>query len=379
MGFDRRLSIKERIVKRRKQRRKRFFIILSFLVIGIMAYVAIINTLNHKDQEKAFSDKGSVQTSAQILNSIEYIPAAIPNSKGDVSSISIDAESTYESDAFLGLEDIEENIEEDIENDIKEDIEKSIEEENINYDELKDELKKYVSQYTGQYGIYFIDLNNGYEFGINETDEYTAASTVKVPLNYYLFKKIEAGEIDPEKTLAFTEGDFEGGTGILQTKKLTGKTFTIRYLLKLSITNSDNIATNMLLRCFGKKNLKEYMRSLGGTVVEDDKNVSCPKDMAIYLKNIYEFCNKNDELGAELKYNLSNTIYNDRLPRLLPKEVKVAHKVGDQIGAVHDVGIIYSDKPYVLAVMSKVVISDEEAHNVIAQISKKVFDYINNR
>lgn len=376
MGFDRRLSIKERIVKRRKQRRKRVFIFLSLLAISIIAFAAIINALNHKDQEQAFSDKGSVQTSAQILNPIEYIPSAIPNSIGEVSSISIDAESTYESDAFLRLE---EDIEENIENDIKEDIEKIIDEENFNYDELKDELKKYVSEYTGQYGIYFIDLENGYEFGIDETDEYTAASTVKVPLNYYLFKKIEAGEVDPEKTLDFTEEDFEGGTGILQTKKLTGKTFTIRYLLKISITNSDNIATNILLRYFGKKNLKDYMRSLGGTVVENTENVSCPKDMAIYLKNIYEFCNKNDELGAELKNNLCNTIYNDRLPRLLPKGVRVAHKVGDQIGAVHDVGIIYSDKPYVLAVMSKGVINDEEAHDVIAQISKKVFDYMNNR
>ena len=380
MGFDRRLSIKERIVKRRKQRRKRVFIFLSFLAINIMAFAAIINALNHKDQEQVFSDKGSVQTSTQILNSIEYIPSAIPDSIGKVSSISIDAQSTYDSEAFLRLEeDVEENIEENIEKDIKEDIDKIIDEENFNYDELKDELNKYVSKYTGQYGIYFIDLENGYEFGIDETDEYTAASTVKVPLNYYLFKKIEAGEVDPEKTLAFTEDDFEGGTGILQTKKLTGKTFTIRYLLKLSITNSDNIATNILLRYFGKKNLKDYMRSLGGTVVENTKNVSCPKDMAIYLKNIYEFCNKNDELGAELKHNLTNTMYNDRLPRLLPKGVKVAHKVGDQIGAVHDVGIIYSDKPYVLTVMSKGVISDEEAHDVIAQISKKVFDFMNNR
>jgi beta-lactamase class A len=135
----------------------------------------------------------------------------------------------------------------------------------------------------------------------------------------------------------------------------------------------------MLLRYFGRKNLKNYMRTLGGTVVKDNKNVSCPKDMAIYLKNIYDFCNNNGELGEELKYNLCNTMFNDRLPKLLPKDVEVAHKVGDQIQAVHDVGIIYADKPYVLTIMSKGVVSDEEAHNVIAQISKKVYDYVKDR
>ena len=131
-----------------------------------------------------------------------------------------------------------------------------MDEENLNYKELKDELENYIGKFTGQYGIYFIDLATGYEFGIDESDEYVAASTVKVPLNYYVFKKIEAGEVNPEKTVAFTQDDFEGGAGILQTKKLTGKTFTIRYLLKISV-HSDNIATNMLLRYFGKI-LKTY-------------------------------------------------------------------------------------------------------------------------
>lgn len=372
MGFDRKLSIKERIIKRRRQRRKRFFIVVCFLTISLISFVAIINALNHKDEEQVFSDKWPVKSDAQITTIVESTPSAIPNSIGEASSISLDDDFSESEDAVSGVEDFfEENVQED--------NEKIISGENLNYDELKDELKEYISKYAGQYGIYYIDLANGFEFGIDDTDEYTAASTVKVPLNYYIYKKIEAGEVDPKKTLAYIEADFEGGTGILQTKKLKGKTFTIKYLLELSITYSDNIATNILLRYIGRKNLKSYMRSLGGTVVDDNKNVSCPKDMAIYLKNIYEFCNTNGELGKELKHNLCSTVYNDRLPKLLPKEIEVGHKVGDQIQAVHDVGIIYTDKPYILAVMSKGVISDEEANNVISKVSKMVYDYVKDR
>jgi beta-lactamase class A len=373
MGFDRKLSIKERIIKRRRQRRIRFIISISFLAASVLTISAFINSPDHKGIKKVFSFKGSEKSTAPINNTVEYLPSEIPNSVGEASSIYLEYE--YDDVDRETAEDNEDYIEENID----ENIDESIDEEYKNYDNLKKELNEYVSRFRGQYGIYFIDLVSGDEFGINDTDEYTAASTVKVPLNYFVYKKIESGEVEPEDTIDYIKDDFEGGTGILQAKKLTGNSYTIRYLLKVSIVYSDNIATNMLLRHFGRKNLKDFMRSLGGTVVDDKKNISCPKDMAIYLREIYEFCNENEELGKELKSNLCNTIHNDRLPKLLPKNVKVAHKIGDQIQAVHDIGIIYADNPYILAVMSKGVISDEESRSVIAQVSKKVYDFMKDR
>lgn len=374
MGFDKKLSIKERIIKRRRmRRRRRIFLCLCFLLISTSVYVVINNALGYKDEKTVFSDKEPAKSTILATSVVEASPTVMPASLGDKAIIN--ATATAEAIApqeatssITGTKSEDETIEAASGSQV-----------NINYDELKSELQKYISGCTGKYGIHYIDLTNNYEFGINDTDVYIAASTVKVPLNYYVFKKIAAGEVDPKKTIAYIEDDFEGGTGILQNKKLAGKSFSIKYLLKLSITYSDNIATNMLLRYFGRKNLKDYMRSIGGTVVDDKKNVSCPKDMALYMKAIYEFCNNNGELGKELKNNLCNTVYNDRLPKLLPKDVQVAHKVGNQIEAVHDVGIIYADKPYVLTVMSKGVVSDEEANNAIAQISKMVYDAVKDR
>lgn len=368
MGFDRKLSIKERIKKRRRQRRIRLFIAVSLLVIGIAAIAAFVDSHYHRELMKLFYHKGLANSQTQIDEMVEYYPSDIPDSVGLASSIFYESE-PIDDDTYVS--DTEDFIEED-----SDDLDDIDDDEYRDYDKLKSELEAYVSRFKGQYGIYFVDLVSGYEFGINDTDEYTAASTVKVPLNYYVYKKIESGEVDAQDTIEYIKDDFESGTGILQSKKLEGKSFTIKYLLKLSIVYSDNIATNMLLRHFGRKNLKNFMRTLGGTVVDDNKNVSCPRDMAIYLKEVYQFCNENKELGKEFKNNLCNTVHNDRLPKLLPKDVKVAHKIGDQIQAVHDVGIIYADNPYILAVMSKGVISDEESRNVIAQVSKKVYDFM---
>ncbi len=373
MSFDKKLSIKERIKKRRKQKRKRLLIVLCFLLISVMVFVVINNALRHEDEESVFSDNASVQSTIQVTALTEPT-SVVPGSGGLASSISTNNETDNENNVY----DVSQNPQEQS-GEQETDTETGSTVKDSNYDELKIELEKYLSEVRGQYGIYYIDLESNYEFGINDTDEYIAASTVKVPLNYYVYKKIADGEVDPLQKLAYNKDDFEGGTGILQGKKLTGKSYEIKYLLELSITHSDNIATNMLLRHFGRKNLRKYMRELGGTVVIDNKNVSCPKDMAIYLKKVYEFCNANAELGEELKHNLCNTMFNDRLPKLLPEELEIAHKVGNQIGAVHDVGIIYAEKPYIIAVMSKGVVSDEEANNVIAQISKKVYDAVKDR
>jgi beta-lactamase class A len=125
----------------------------------------------------------------------------------------------------------------------------------------------------------------------------------------------------------------------------------------------------------GEKVYREFMKQSGGIVVDYDRNISCPKDMSLYLKMVYDFYKENEELGGELMEYLQNTAFNDRLNKLLPPNVKVAHKVGTQVRAVHDVGIIYAEKPYILSVMSKDV-DEAEAPDVIANISEKVYKFV---
>lgn len=242
--------------------------------------------------------------------------------------------------------------------------------------ELRLQLESYISGYQGVYGVYFIDIKREVEFGINEKVEFYAASTVKVPLNLYLYELIEQGIVNPYETLKYTDEDYEGGTGKIKYRE-KGAEYTVRQLSRLSITISDNIAANMLLRKVGRKNLKEYMRMIGGKVVSDEKNISCPEDMAVYLKHLYEFYSDNETLGKELADYLSGTVFNERIPLFLPDRVKVAHKIGNWHGEYHDVGIVFSEDPYIVSVMSKNVPRKEEAFKVISDISAKIYRYMN--
>ena len=243
-------------------------------------------------------------------------------------------------------------------------------------DQLKTEIANYLENYQGQYGVYYYDLTSGQDFGINDEDEYPAASTEKIPLNLYLYNRISSGAVDPNGTLTYLQEDYEDGTGSIQYDQV-GTQYSVAELSKLSIVDSDNVAANILIRFLGIQNIKNYMQQVGGQVVVDGQNVSSPRDMGLYMKLVYEFYENNGTLGNKLMNDFLNTaLYNDRLPALLPQSVKVAHKIGNGVGVINDVGIVFADKPYIVAVMSKGV-NEDEAPAVIANISKMIYDSVN--
>jgi beta-lactamase class A len=244
------------------------------------------------------------------------------------------------------------------------------------YIALEKRLEDYLSGIKGLYGMYYYDIYSQTGFGINDDYVYTAASTVKIPLNLYLFEKIADGSVSPEELMTYSSKDYEAGTGIIQYEE-TGKQYTLRQLSRLSIVESDNIAANMLLRRLGRRELKNYMRELGGKVVSDSENISCPLDMALYMRKTYDFCMDNNVLGSELMNSYENTKHNDRIPEGLPKGVRVAHKIGSwPPSAYHDVGIVFAQRPYILAVMSRDAESCQEAVNTIAFISEEVYKFV---
>jgi len=181
------------------------------------------------------------------------------------------------------------------------------------YSKLEEELKSYVKNCQGTYGIYFEDISSGDNFGINENTPFVAASTIKLPLNYMLYKKAESGEINLNSTMQYLSSDYEEGTGTIQDCE-EGTSFTLEKLSELSIRLSDNIATNMLFRVLGGSvYCRNYFKSIGGTAIDINQNVTSAKDMGIYSKLIYNFSKSNPYLGGKIVTNLENTIYNDRV------------------------------------------------------------------
>ena len=75
---------------------------------------------------------------------------------------------------------------------------------------------------------------------------------------------------------------------------------------------------------------------------------------------------------------LTKTAFEDRLPAGLPRKVRVAHKIGTEIGSFSDAGIVFAERPFILVIMSKAA-RESEALKVLPEIAKVVWEFENNR
>jgi len=244
-----------------------------------------------------------------------------------------------------------------------------------NYNKLQTSMKKYLAKQQGTYGVYFLDLTEGQRMGLNANKNFIAASTIKVPINLYLYSMYSKNKFSIDDTVTYMESDYEEGTGDIQSDDF-GNTYSLRELSRLSIEVSDNVAINMLSRYLDYEKVVEYMERLVNHAIPRDENVTTPRDMTLYLKSLLDLTQKHPKTHELLDF-LLNTEYNDRIPLYLPPEVPIAHKIGNQTGAVHDAGIVFAQRPYILCLFSENV-DEEAAPEVLAQISKMVYDYSQN-
>jgi beta-lactamase class A len=144
------------------------------------------------------------------------------------------------------------------------------------------------------------------------------------------------------------------------------------------IKHSDNTALLALSRhVVSDSTFAEAKLGMGLPPMINDTAVS-PKQYANMLRGLY-FSNYLRKPFSEVALSLMmETDFNSQIPAGLPKDVKVAHKVGiyNLGGYYHDCGIVYApNHPYILCVMSKNT-DLAEADKVISQSSKIVYDYI---
>ncbi len=73
--------------------------------------------------------------------------------------------------------------------------------------------------------------------------------------------------------------------------------------------------------------------------------------------------------------------WNSQIPKLLPADVKIAHKTGSITGVQHDAAILElpNGNRYVLVILSKNLADVAAGKETIAQISRLVFEYVSGK
>lgn len=110
----------------------------------------------------------------------------------------------------------------------------------------------------------------GEEVHLDDTRAVYPASTVKLPIYLTLAHRIRTGEVSVtwETPITVRQDDIVGGTGVLQTAP--GTTHSVREIARLMITESDNVAANLLLGRLGGGQDTSREHVLAGAMVVDD-------------------------------------------------------------------------------------------------------------
>lgn len=236
--------------------------------------------------------------------------------------------------------------------------------------------------------VYFRDLDSGRWVGINETENYTPASLLKVPIMMAYFKKSETDLDTLQARYAYVRPPADDDPLVQQPLLISDRNYSALDLIRGMIIQSDNSAMRILQAQVHQPSLDETYNALeipNPNYSEDAPYQLSAKKYGLFFRVLYNgtFLNRassNQALGilAESEFNLG-------IRAGIPAEIKVAHKYGvrgltDEFGThvveQSDCGIVYNPgSPFLLCIMSRgndaYILSD-----VIRQISEAIFRVI---
>ncbi len=251
---------------------------------------------------------------------------------------------------------------------------------------LQLQLKAATLHAPGRFGIAIEDLATGMTSGVNATASLPAASTIKIPVMVEVFRQMELGRLDLGTIVHLEYADRDSGWGDLADAP-AGTRRTVKQLLWLMITKSDNTATNMLIRKVGRTHINATMSGLGlrstylGDYIRSETDTiryalrTSPHDMVSLLDSIARDRLVDEWSSREMLAILTGQTHNGLLPEPLPKSVKIAHKTGSLHDTLNDVGIVYENgEPYVIAVMTTQLPDLDLGRSFIHRVSRLAYD-----
>ena len=224
----------------------------------------------------------------------------------------------------------------------------------------KEKIQKIMESQQGHVGFYYKDLTTGEEFGYQENDQYKAASVIKLPIFMCVAKWIAEGKASWDDRIKVTHESKVPICGAL-TLFSDEPMVDLKTLCKLMISLSDNCATNLLITHFGIPAYKEEFQRLGlkdtvlarilfdpSPITGNLRNYIVPKEMGMLLEQVYRRTFINEEVSAFIEEVLLLQQINHKIPGYLNYTVEIAHKTGEAEDISLDVGIVFTEHPFIL-------------------------------
>jgi beta-lactamase class A len=233
-------------------------------------------------------------------------------------------------------------------------------------------VEQVVAPLCGDYAVYFRELQGNNIFSINGQVGMRAASFVKMPTLVALYREAEAGRISLDTIYRLESDDKRGGAGSLF-EQPAGFEITYRELARLMGQESDNTAFNVLAyKVLGSEVVQQTINLLGMTQTFFEDRTTTPEDMATFFRKLYSENVVSEQSRDEILSFITHTVSEDRIPAGIPEGITVAHKIGSSTGVISDAGIVFSNKPFILVIMTQDA-NEFEALEALPEISRIVY------
>src|SRR5213083_635464 len=127
---------------------------------------------------------------------------------------------------------------------------------------FEERIEALEQSFSGRLGFHSVHLERGEEVGRREDELFPTASVIKVALCCAVLDGVARGEASLEERLRLPRvGERVAGGGIL--KQLEVEDLSLRDAIELTITLSDNVATNVLVDRIGTDEVNAYIEGLG--------------------------------------------------------------------------------------------------------------------
>ncbi|MDQ3942275.1 MAG: class A beta-lactamase-related serine hydrolase, partial [Actinomycetota bacterium] len=251
-----------------------------------------------------------------------------------------------------------------------------------------EKVQQEIEEYEGVAGVYVRDLEGGYGYGVRPDEVFFSASVIKVPIMVAVFRKIDEGELSLHDRVVTKPEDWAAGAGWLQWES-AGVDHTVEDYLLVMMTQSDNVATNLLTRLVGgPEYVNKVSKSMGANntvlyqkvtseraAVLSLDNRTTPRDMVTMLEQIYTGEAASPESSLEMIDIMRQNNLESWLKEGLPEDTEAANKAGWLYRVYNEVAIVWhEDRPYVVAILTKRGPEDpQEAKPTNKGISKAVW------
>lgn len=257
----------------------------------------------------------------------------------------------------------------------------------IDFQPLRKDVKTYLDKTGLIYSFYFEYLFTGTSIRLGENNKLVGASLMKIPIVMDLYKAVEHGKIDLDKSVvvptdlgdAFS-ADAQYGN---QTALRPGNRISLREAAKIALIESDNLAAYTIFRA--TKNLlppeKQAITNLDvetkvGQIDQGKYALIDARSYATFLRCLYFSCFLSPADSQEILSHLVAAHDNGRIPAGLPSGTRVAHKIGSFSDITQsDCGIIYEPThSYLMCLMLDTDAASASGH--IKKVSEMVYRYI---